>query len=208
MRWLLVFWLLAGMLWAQGAGTADPAYGYLTLQNDSTTGTFLNGPVKTGVSPLQVVGTSAGDQDARGICILNCGKTGLALISLLGFVNCTFDGSVTAQDWVQISTTKAHQCHDAGANRPTHGKLLGVVTTSATGPGNYEIAQSDVGAVGAVETDASTGLINISLLPAGVIAFPSGAIVMTKLAACWSGFTKDAGLNLPGHPNVIFCSKN
>lgn len=207
MRWLLAVLLLLGSAWGQGLGTNNPAYGYLILPNDATTGTFANGPVKTAANPLQVVGTAAGDQDARGLCILNCGKTGSAVISLLGFANCVFDGSVVAQDWVQISPTAAHECHDAGPIRPTHGKLLGVVVTSASGPGSYEIAQSDVAAAGAVQTDASSGLINISLMPAGVIAFPSGAIVLSQAATCFPGFTK-VTLMGPKPTGIIFCKKN
>jgi hypothetical protein len=204
---LLILTILAASLHAQVVTTAAPLTGIVAITNSSI-GTVLNGPAKTTGSPAQVVKTSAGDTDARGICIQNCGTTGVAIIATGGQTMCVFDGSVTAADWVQISSTAAGECHDAGATRPTSGKLLGVVVTTASGPGTYAILQSDVAAVGAVQTDSATGLIDISLMPAGVIAFPSGAIVMTKLTACWTGFTQDTGLTLPGHPNVIFCRKN
>ena len=193
-RWLLVFSLLLGSAAAQGAGANSADFGYLVLPNDATTGTVLNGPAKTAANPTQVVETSAGDSDARGICIYNCGKTGMALISLIGSTPCVFDGSVTVNDWVQISPTVAGECHDAGASRPTNGKLLGVLKVSGTGVGTYALAQSDVAAIGAVQTD-STGLIDQSLMPTGVIPFPSGAIIMILSGTCPSSFTQVTALN-------------
>src|SRR5271166_2676687 len=149
-RLLAVLWLgMTGVAWGQGVGASAPGYGYLTLQN-AAGGTVLNGPAKTAPGN-QVVQTSAGDTDALGICVYNCGTVGPALIALAGPVMCVFDGSVVANDWVQISATSNGKCHDAGATRPTHSKLLGVAQTTATGPGIYAIVMSDVAAIGAVQ---------------------------------------------------------
>jgi len=51
--------------------------------------------------------------------------------------NCVFDGATTAGDYVQISSTVAGNCHDAGAAYPAGGQVLGrVLSTNASG-GTY-----------------------------------------------------------------------
>lgn len=191
---LLVFILLASAAQAQVVTSAASLAGIVAITNSSVGGTALYGPAKTTGSPPQAVRTSAGDTDANGICIQNCGTSGVAIIATGGQTMCVFDGSVTAADWVQISSSVAGECHDAGVSRPTFGKLLGVVVTTAVGAGTYAILQSDVAAIGAVQTD-STGLIDPSLMPTGVIPFPSGAMIMILSGTCPSSFTEVTALN-------------
>lgn len=191
---LLVFILLASAAQAQVVTSAASLAGIVAITNSSVGGTALYGPAKTTGSPPQAVRTSAGDTDANGICIQNCGTSGVAIIATGGQTMCVFDGSVTAADWVQISSSVAGECHDAGASRPTFGKLLGVVVTTAVGAGTYAILQSDMAAIGAVQTD-STGLIDPSLMPTGVIPFPSGAMIMILSGTCPSSFTEVTALN-------------
>jgi len=114
----------------------------VTIPNCSS-GTTLNGVVKPNftINPMGcVLNTATSDvHDAIGVVVAGAGTTGAATIALFGQANCNFDGSVTGGDYVQISSTVAGDCHDAGAGFPTTGQVLGRVITSGTGPGLFQM---------------------------------------------------------------------
>jgi hypothetical protein len=113
---------------------------YLSIANATPTGTTAGSLVKLINAPS--VATIAAVTDLAGIvgiCALNCGNSGNAVVQASGTVNCLFDGAVTANDYVTISSTTAGDCHDAGANYPSLTQVLGrVLVTNASG-GFYSI---------------------------------------------------------------------
>jgi hypothetical protein len=117
---------------------------YASAVNSSTPGTALNTltmlTLSGSTSTASIASTGAGG--VIGICVLNCGTaaTPFATIQQSGVVGCLFDGSTTANDYVQISGTVAGDCHDAGAAYPTsNGQIIGRVGITAGGPGFYVI---------------------------------------------------------------------
>jgi hypothetical protein len=54
-------------------------------------------------------------------------------LAVSGKASCAFDGTaVTAGDYVQISSTTAGKCYDAGATAPTTGQIIGFALTSGS----------------------------------------------------------------------------
>lgn len=105
-------------------------------------GTTLNLLAKLVVNGSGVNAVNAAVSDTggiEGITISGAGASGLDLIQRTGQALCTFDGSTTANDYVQISSTVAGNCHDTGAaTYPTvGGQIIGRVLTTNVGAGNY-----------------------------------------------------------------------
>ena len=116
----------------------------VTINNEGITGTVANSVAKIACSggdcsAIKTATTDVGG--AIGVVVTGAGTTGKASVALLGVVNCNFDGSVTAGDYVQISSTVAGDCHDIGTSYPTSGQLLGRVIQTATGVGLYQMFQ-------------------------------------------------------------------
>ncbi len=111
------------------------------LCNDSTTGTSLNFLAKlNGASSSCAVKMATSDTaGALGIVVGGSGSTGNAVIAYRGFASCSFDGSTTAGDYVQISSSNAADCHDSGLSYPTSGQVLGRVLSTNTGAGTYGV---------------------------------------------------------------------
>jgi hypothetical protein len=113
-----------------------------TYTNDTTTGTVTGKTVKlTGVPSKVILPATSDTGGIIGICAGGCGVSGVSEISIRGQASCTFDGSTTAGDYVQLSSTVAGDCHDAGAVRPTSGQILGRVLSTNSGTGTYTIDQ-------------------------------------------------------------------
>jgi hypothetical protein len=111
----------------------------LEMCNDATTGTGLNFLAKlNGANPSCAIKTTAADTaGVMGVVVGGSGTTGNAVIAYKGFASCSFDGSSTAGDYVQISSTNAGDCHDAGASYPSSGQVLGRVLSTNSGAGTY-----------------------------------------------------------------------
>lgn len=111
------------------------------LCNDAATGTSLNFLAKlNGASSSCAVKAVTSDAAGiLGIVIGGSGTTGNAVIAYRGYANCSFDGSTTAGDYIQISSTNAADCHDAGAAYPSSGEVLGRVLSTNTGTGTYGV---------------------------------------------------------------------
>jgi hypothetical protein len=52
---------------------------------------------------------------------------------------CVFDGGTTAGNYVQASTSAAGACHDAGANYPGSGQIIGRILSTNAGAGTYMV---------------------------------------------------------------------
>ena len=142
---------------AVGSTFTSPQITGLTLggivdatHNPTNFANFTNGAAGTTVNLLAklvvsgsgvnaVNATTADTGGVEGVVIAGAGTSGLDLIQRTGQVNCTFDGSTTANDYVQISSTVNGNCHDTGsAAYPTvGGQILGRVLTTNVGAGNY-----------------------------------------------------------------------
>lgn len=109
--------------------------------NDSTTGTSLNFLAKlNGATSSCAVKAAASDTAGiLGIVVSGSGTSGNAVIAYRGYANCSFDGSTTAGDYVQISSTNAADCHDAGATYPSSGEVLGRVLSTNAAAGTYGV---------------------------------------------------------------------
>lgn len=106
--------------------------------NAGTTGTTLNTLTKlTGAPSTALIAATTDTGGVIGICAANCGITGNAYVAKWGLQPCVFDGSTAAGDYVQISSSTAGNCHDAGSTYPTSGQVIGrVLSTNAAG-GTY-----------------------------------------------------------------------
>jgi hypothetical protein len=105
------------------------------LNNDSGTTNYFLAKVGAGGGAVQ-----AGTSDSTGILgvvVSGGGKTGSAQIAVAGSAPCAFDGSTTAGDYVQASSTSPGACHDAGASYPSTGQVLGRVSWTNAGAGEY-----------------------------------------------------------------------
>jgi hypothetical protein len=114
------------------------------MANASTTGTTLNSLAKlTGAPSTAVLAATTDTGGVLGVVNANAGTTcaagvtGKACIVTRGPGTCNFDGAVTAGDYVQISSSTAGDCHDAGATYPGNGQVLGRVLVSNGSAGAY-----------------------------------------------------------------------
>lgn len=120
-----------------GQGLAVP------VANATSTGTTVNTLTKLNTTAGAISGVITATTDtggAIGVCTSGCGTSGTASIAIWGVVPCAFDGTATANDWVQISTSTGGDCHDTGSSTaPTSGELLGRVFTGGAGAGLYSL---------------------------------------------------------------------
>jgi hypothetical protein len=111
----------------------------ITVANNGA-GTTLNTLTKLTSAPSQAVMTGTGDTGGIvGITTSGAGTTGSAVIAQVGLIACQFDGATTAGDYVQNSITVNGDCHDAGANYPGGGQVVGRVMSTNIGAGAYTI---------------------------------------------------------------------
>jgi hypothetical protein len=123
-----------------GALEANQPGTYLLLANASP-GTTLSTLSKLANAPSQVTIAATSDTSGDiGICVSNCGTTGNAVIQASGTgATCIFDGAVTANDYVVVSTTTAGECHDAGSSYPTLTQVIGRVLVTNAAAGTYAV---------------------------------------------------------------------
>lgn len=103
------------------------------IPNASTTGTTINLLAKLTGAPSTAVKAATTDTDGIvGVVVGGAGIAGSAQIARSGQASCVFDNATVAGDYVQISSSTAGDCHDAGATRPASGQILGrVLVTNA-----------------------------------------------------------------------------
>jgi hypothetical protein len=107
--------------------------------NDATTGTGLNFLAKLNgaSSSCAIKAATSETSGVLGIVVGGSGTSGNAVIAYRGYASCSFDGSTTAGDYVQISSSNAADCHDAGSAYPASGQVLGHVLSTNSGAGTY-----------------------------------------------------------------------
>jgi hypothetical protein len=145
-----------------------------SIKNDTVTGTTAGKLVKfntTGGVPSVIVTATTDTSGAFGICQKGCGTTGNAAVITLGQVDCIFDNTTVTNDYVQISSTVAGDCHDAGATRPTSGQILGTVFAAGGTAGTYTIyLNKDIYPSGAAAPVCSAVGSSDTISAAGVFA--------------------------------------
>jgi hypothetical protein len=104
------------------------------IPNEGSTGTTLNKLAKlTGAPATAILASTADATGIIGVAVDGAGTTGNAQIARGGQGNCVFDGRTVAGDYVQISSTVAGDCHDAGAIMPSSGQIIGrALSTNAS----------------------------------------------------------------------------
>jgi hypothetical protein len=108
--------------------------------NAASTGTTLNRLAKlTGAPSTAVLLSTSDTTGAMGIVAAGAGTTGSADIAFTGKALCVFDGATAANNYVQISSTSAGACRDAGATLPAGGQIIGRVTSTNGSGGTYEV---------------------------------------------------------------------
>jgi hypothetical protein len=116
--------------------------GYLTEIANSSSGTTLNKLAKLTGAPSKAITVVTSDTGGViGIVVGGAGTTGNAQIAVEGQVSCVFDSTATvAGDYVQISSSTAGDCYDAGSTYPSSGQVIGrVMSTNSAGGGTYAI---------------------------------------------------------------------
>jgi hypothetical protein len=115
----------------------------IKVANTSPTGTTVNKLAKlTGAPSTALIAATTDTAGVAGIVVLGAGTTGNAFIARSGIASCVFDGATTAGDYVQISSSTAGDCHDAGSSLPATGQLIGRVLSTNGGGGTYQVALS------------------------------------------------------------------
>lgn len=112
----------------------------IQLPNTGTTGTTANKLAKMNGSGQLVVTATTDTSGAIGVVVAGAGTAGSADVAQMGQASCVFDNATTAGDFVQISSTTAGDCHDAGASAPATGQVVGRVLSTNVGAGTYPIA--------------------------------------------------------------------
>lgn|SRR5579862_3837188 len=103
------------------------------IANAGTTGTTVNKLAKLTAAPSTAVLTATTDTGgAIGVVIGGAGTSGNAQIATTGQASCVFENATVANDYVQIGSTTAGDCHDAGSTYPPSGQVLGRVLTTNT----------------------------------------------------------------------------
>lgn len=103
------------------------------ILNDGSTGTTLNYLAKINSAGNAVLTATSDTSGATGIVISGAGASGKAEITQMGLAVCAFDGSTTIGDYVQISSTAAGKCHDAGSSSPATGQIIGRAMVTGSG---------------------------------------------------------------------------
>lgn len=155
---------LAALIYANGSVpfAANQSLGSYALTKsiaNAAGGTTVNKLAKLTGAPSTVVTTLTSDTNGVvGIVVSGAGTTGNAQVAFEGIASCAFDGATVAGDYVQISSTVAGDCHDAGASYPMSNQVLGRV----------------------LSTNAAAGSYAISIDAADIVAGPSGSTTFTQ----------------------------
>jgi hypothetical protein len=130
---------------------SSPAAPTITVANAGSTGTTTNTLTKlTGAPSTAVIAATTDTKGVVGIVTSGAGTSGNAVIQIAGTVNCVFDGTTTAGDYVQISSSTGGDCHDSGPNYPTTGQAIGRVlsTNGSAGTFGIDLFPSEIQAAG------------------------------------------------------------
>ena len=189
-----------------------------SVKNASSTGTTLNKLAKLTGAPATAVLASTSDTGGMiGVVMDGAGTTGNAAIARAGIATCVFDATATvAGDYVQISSSVAGDCTDAGSTYPTSGQILGrVLSTHGSGGGTYAMTVmggevQGVSAGGTVTSVATgTGLTGGPITGSGTISLsPAAASVIggvesiTSAAHNWVSYIDTSGVPHQSQPTL------
>jgi hypothetical protein len=172
----------------------------MTLTNNTggTTVSTLTEIVNSGGNGTGLIFPTTGTAGIAGICISNCGTSGTATIQTSGLVNCVFDGTTTAADYVIASVTTAGECHDSGSASTSNGaSVIGRVLSSNVGGGTYQIdlfAQETRGFQFATPSSGCSTTTTCTV----AVTWPQTWSSTAYHVICQSvGFTGDGGLLYP-----------
>ncbi len=113
----------------------------ISLVNEGSTGTTTNLLAKlTGAPSTAIKAATTDSSGVIGIAVSGAGTSGSSQIAREGTAQCVFDGATSAGDYVQISSSVAGNCHDAGSSLPTGGQILGRVLSTNGAGGSYAMA--------------------------------------------------------------------
>ncbi len=163
--------------------------------NDPTTGTVANKLAKLTATGAAITTFSSDTSGAIGVVIAGAGTSYNAEVVSTGFANCIFDGATTLGDYVQISSTAAGDCHDAGAVYPTNGQVMGRVMVSNANGGTYKTYLFGAGVQGSSSTANS---VNTVFGRAGTIVAQTGDYAVAQV----TGAAPLASPNLTGTPTA------
>lgn len=163
--------------------------------NNGATGTTVNLLVKDdGAAASKCVNAATTDTAAiLGVALpafsdgaYGPGTTGNVLVGTSGKFSCLFDATaVTEGDYVQISSTVAGNCHDAGASRPTSGQIIGKAASSGSASTVQTVYFGTGNDIQGVASSSTVGTIFTgSNLNAGIA---TGGSVFANVS--WSGST-------------------
>lgn len=111
---------------AGGGGMAPSGF------TNSSSGTTLNGLASLTSTGASTTLTSA-TTGAIGVVMANAGTSGSVIIVTSGIAYCQFDATAVVEgDWVNISSTTAGDCHDAGSTKPASGEIVGIATSTGS----------------------------------------------------------------------------
>lgn len=134
------FVVLAALLLAASLGSAKAQLAYTTaVANNGSTATVVNklAIMSSGTFTVATTGSTTG---VWGIVIAGAGTSGNPTVVSNGVAYCAFDGTPTAGDYVQASTSSGGECHDAGSTEPTSGDIIGKAISATAVSGNYPVA--------------------------------------------------------------------
>lgn len=120
-----------------------------SVGNASSGGT-ANGKIAKLTSSGAVTATTSDTNGVLGIVVSGGGTTGSAELALVGQPSCVFDNATTEGDYVQVSTSTAGDCHDAGGSAPTGVQVLGRAVSTNGSAGTYSVAVTGGGGGGGV----------------------------------------------------------
>jgi hypothetical protein len=116
----------------------------LSVPNDTTTGTKQNKLAKynTTASATSIILMATTDTTgAVGIVGSPDSAVGVGVLTISGVAPCIFDNATTPNDFVQISSGTAGDCHDTGSTtRPTSGQIIGTVFGAGGAAGTYNVS--------------------------------------------------------------------
>jgi len=155
------------------------------ITNDTTTGTAANELAKlTGATSAAIKAATTDSSGVIGIVVAGAGTSGKAQIANEGQASCAFDGTTIAGDYVQISSSVAGDCHDAGSSLPSNGQIIGRVLTTNGSAGTYAVLLGlnspsfidfpDVKTIPAANCSATTGGNGWSIGSGGTVTCRAG----------------------------------
>ena len=191
---------LNGTTMSNGPGT------YVVETNSASPGTILFGLAGFRALSGTVSRTDAGQTSGvLGIVIAGAGTAGVATIQRTGKVNCNFDGSTVAGDYVQISASVIGDCTDVGQFYPLNGQVIGRVINGHSGAGLYtvELFGPEIHGgnytlcslqplVGVVANTTSDVILNSCSFPSGTLNFLGKTFRLTMQAAALPGTSSTA----------------